>query len=240
MKILVAVPVLYHGHIFDECMASLIYQDVDILIGDNGSSDDVKRIIEKYESKENVKIIREAQNIFVNPIWNKFMNYFLEHKEYDQLIILNSDLILQKNWADICKNYWLVFPDEILIPKNVSDKNILYREENTSIMPAQEVHSGTAGVFITMNRKQCEMVYPIPEETLIWFGDQWAYEILRSFYKTVIPENLLAYHFHGGSQTVGILKGISEKIEQDKVNWTNIVQPKMIERIEKIKKQISE
>ncbi len=194
MNILISVPVLCHGHIFDECMSSLIYQNLDILIGDNGSSDDVKRIIEKYESKENVKVIRETENIYVNPIWNKFMAYFLEHKEYDYLIILNSDLILQKNWADVCKNYWSVFPDEILIPKNISDKNLLYREENTSITPAQEVHSGTAGVFITMNRKQCEMVFPIPEEILVWFADNFIYETLRSFYKTVIPDNLLSYH----------------------------------------------
>ncbi len=232
MKILISIPVLYHGHIFDECMSHLInHNDVDILIGDNGSNPDVKTIIEKYQSFSNVKIIREPVNIYVNPMWNKFMAYFLENTQYDYLIILNSDLMLQKNWSDVCKNYWSTFPDEILIPKNASDKTLLSRDEDTSVFPATEVHSGTAGVFITMNRKQCEMVYSIPNDILVWFGDNWIYEILRTFYKTVIPENLISYHFHGGSQTVQSVSGISEIIEQDKVKWADIVQPKMIEVI---------
>jgi|GEM_PF-2989226 hypothetical protein len=235
MKLLVSIPVLYHGHIFDECMSHLInHNNVDILIGDNGSNPDVKKIIEKYQSFSNVKIIRESVNIFVNPMWNKFMAYFLDNTQYDYLIILNSDLLLQKNWSEVCKKYWEVFPDDILIPKQIPDKDFLSMDYNTSIMSAQQVNSGTAGVFITMNRKQCEMVNPIPEEILVWFGDNWVYEILRNFYKTVIPENLISYHFHGGSQTVQSVSGISEIIEQDKIKWADVVQPKMVELIEKI------
>lgn len=241
MKILVAIPVLYHGHIFDECVQSVLNNtilkgvDVDLLIGDNGSPADVKAVIQKYWTNPRMKIIIEPTNIYVNPIWNKFMQFFLANDEYDYLIIMNSDLILQKNWAEVCKNYWEVFPDEILIPKVAQDRNLLLRDENTSVTPAQEVHAGTAGVFITLNRKQCQMVYPIPEEILVWFGDQWIYEILRTKYKTVIPENLIAYHFHGGSQTVGTTNGISQIIEDDKANWAHIVNPLKLKKIEQWK-----
>jgi hypothetical protein len=140
---------------------------------------------------------------------------------------MNSDLIMQRNWSEVLRNRWKVNPDEILLPVMGGP---VTEEVSTEIAPAELVTSGTPGVFITLNRKQAEMIYPIPEACRVWFGDNWIYEILRIIgFETLIPSNLLAHHYW--SQTVSKVPGISKIIEEDKIAWRDIVEPKMRQRI---------
>lgn len=219
-KILISIPCLTGAVHVQETIESVIdKENVDVLICDNGATQEVKDVINSYDSK--VKVIRNEQNIFVNPAWNQFINYFLCDKSYSHLVIMNSDLIMQKDWDKVLRNRWAINPNEILIPIMTQDKTLMLKDVDTSVMEAQRVHEGTAGVFITMNRKQAEIVYPIHPSILVWFGDNWLYHILRSLnYETLIPSNLLSYHYW--SATIQKVGGILEIIEQDKINWENI------------------
>lgn len=222
MKIIVSIPMLYGSSHCKAAIESVIGRpDVDVLIGDNGADQDVKDLIANYDC---LKIVEPA-NIYVNPIWNKFIASFLSGG-WDYLIIMNSDLTPFGKWDEICRKRWLEKPDEILIPR----LDEIPRNYLTAIAGAKVVTEGTPGVFITLNRKQAGMVYPIPEEIKCWFGDNWIYEILRTLgFQTVIPSNLFASH--AWSSTISRVPGISEIIEEDKVAWRDIVEPKMRERI---------
>src|SRR5579859_4489331 len=98
MRVLVGIPVLYNGNTCLKAFKSVI-GEADLLIIDNGSENDVKQAIrEIWHEHANVKVIQNAENLFVNPAWNQIIKYFLDSK-YDQLVIMNSDLILELGWS---------------------------------------------------------------------------------------------------------------------------------------------
>jgi len=220
---LVVIPCLYGAEHTREALESISNQkDVHVLIIDNGADNEVKAVIERFSFLTNVYVIRNKENVYVNPAWQQGINFFLGYDAYTHLIIMNSDLIMQKDWAEVLRNRWAVDPDEICIPNMIKSKHVNEEPIDTALTHSLRVHEGTAGVFITLNRKQCEMINPLPIECKVWFGDQWIYEILRGVgYKTVIPENLISYHYW--SQNVSKVKGISEIIEKDKEAWSDIV-----------------
>lgn len=200
VKILVGIPCLFGAVHTKESIESVINES-DVLLIDNGADQSVKDVISKY----NCHKIYNKENIFVNPAWNKIIDFFLNNKSYDSLIIMNSDIIMEKGWSDVLNN---VPTDVIAIP------NLGNLEENI------EVHSGTPGVFIHLNRKHAKIIYPIPEYCKVWFGDQFIYTVLRNLgYKTIIYHELKANHYHSGSQNVSRVNGISEIIEEDKKYW---------------------
>lgn len=232
MKILVAIPFLFGADHSKLCIESVVNSGVDVLLIDNGAEQSVKNVLNFYHSRPNIHIISNPENVFVNPAWNQAMEFFLAF-DYDRLVIINSDLIMHPNWHEVLKNRLVEFPNEITLP--IITDNIL-QYATCEYQSGMEVSSGTPGVFISLNRKHVEIVFPISAEIKIWFGDNWLYDSLRGLgFKTVIAPNLFAQHYHNGSQSVSKLNGISEMIEQDKINWTNIVQNKMMQLIEKNK-----
>lgn len=203
-KILVGIPVLFNG---DTCLRVFesVIGEADLLIVDNGANKDVKDAIYltriKYPS---VKAIRNDKNEYVNSGWNQILKYFLD-SDYEQLIILNSDLILLQGWSKYIIDGISAIPHE---DKRDCD---------------EEVFEGTPGVMIHLNREMAELVYPIPESIKIWFGDLWIYsKIRKAGYKTIVKAGLKALHFHGGSQTCNKLPEFQEIIEQDKIAWLEI------------------
>lgn len=229
MKILVAIPFLFGAEHSRLCIESIIDSDVDLLLIDNGAAQDVKNVLNHYHSRKNVVIKSFPENIFVNPAWNYAMEFF-RATDHDYLIIMNSDLIMQKDWFEVLKNRLIENPNEITLP--IISDGLFYVNPNYQI--GQEVTSGTPGVFILMNWKQVEMVYPIPSEIKVWFGDQFIFTVLRELgFKTVIAPNLYAQHYHNGSQNVSRVAGISELIEADKLAWANEVENIVREKIKK-------
>lgn len=221
MGILVVIPCLYGPGHTKEAIESVINKPgVDILLIDNGAEPSVKQVIDHYDLNYHyVHVIHNQENIYVNPAWHQGIEFFINSPDYDYLVIMNSDLIMHQYWAEIASNIWASDPDAILIPQMTQDKNFRFQIEKTTEL--LEVHEGTPGVFITLNRKQAEIIHPLPKECKVWFGDQWCYEILRGCgYRTVIPSNLWAYHYW--SQNVQKVAGISEIIEEDKRQWETV------------------
>lgn len=215
-RLLVGVPCLFNGETCRKAIQSVV-NEADVLIIDNGSSKDVKLVIEDFDKLPNVFVIRNKENIFVNGSWNQIMEFFLQWN-YEQLVIINSDLILSHGWSN-----HLVDGESCLVTDGSHKVETVATE-------------GVPGVFIHGNRKMFEIVYPIPNEIKLWFGDEYLFLIWRELgYKTIIKPGLIAQHWHNGSQTIAILPNKSEMIEADKVAWAEIVEPLMWERINKLK-----
>jgi hypothetical protein len=232
-KILVAIPcVTGPDHVFESLNSVVKKENVDVFIIDNGATEEVKEKIRYFSFLPNVIVHGNPENVYVNPAWNQAMKFFLDNKEYDYLILMNSDLTMHKDWVDKINYCFNEFPEYSFIPKMSKDKNDL--NKGVSLMhDFTIVHNGTPGVFITLSRKQATWCYPIPEDIKVWFGDNWIYDIIRTFSKTVIPDGLISYHHW--SQTVNAVKGVHEVIEQDKIAWEKIVLPLLHKRIESIK-----
>ena len=222
MKILVAIPFLYGATPSRECIESVInLEGVDVLPLLNGAAPDVRQVVNSYSysNKWGNTILNRDENIYVTAAWNLFIEMFLD-SDYTHLIIMNSDLIMGKGWQDVLKKRWAVNPDEVLLPV-IRDNSMELLAGTTDISNALEVHEGTPGVFITLNKKQAGMVYPIPSDIKVWFNDTWIYAILRRVgFKTLIPENLLAYHYWSTSVTHSAIHAI---IEDDKILWDKVV-----------------
>lgn len=232
LKILVAIPCLYgHDHC-KEAIESVVYKkDVGALLIDNGATSDISKLLCGYfhPGLQDVSILRNEENLYVTGAWQQAIDYFLAHQSYSHLILMNSDLIMHDQWAKVLLNRWDKDPDEIILPI-MNQRRI--EPVNIDIDQADIVTSGTPGVFITLNRKQAELINPLPKEVRVWFSDNWIFEICRAMgYNTIIPKNLFAYHYW--SQTVEKVPNITQIIEEDKLAWESIVKPKMIDFIEK-------
>ena len=203
MRILVGIPVIYCEECVQQCLDSLEGQDVSIFIIDNDATPAIKGMIQRYP-----KIVNE-KNVYVNPAWNQLMEIFLK-SNYERLIILNSDMVLEKDVIQKIQNIDIDREKTIILP-NVSDHHI---SEGV-----REIEWGFPGIMIVLTRKMAELVYPIPESLKLWFGDDWIYRrLIKHGYRLRVHYAIKARH--SGSRSITSLKEASEIIEQDKINWT--------------------
>ncbi len=237
-KILVGIPVLSgYKHTMEAINSILNQENIELLIIDNNATPDLKELFKNYEHYANFNVKVNEHNIYVNPAWNQIMYAFLNKEEYkdcDILVIMNSDLTMQNNWADVLRQCYANNANASYMPVVVNDCVKLERMKQVNIQTVQYdyIKAGAAGIFITLSREQCELVYDVPETMRVWFGDNWIYGILRGIgHKTFIPDNL--FGFHGLSQTVSKVEGIDEIIAKDKLEWYNNVEPYMNKLIEK-------
>ncbi len=204
MKILVGIPCLYNAEM---CKLSIlsVAMEADVLVIDNGADYGVKQMIKLLiECKFNIRFISNEQNIFVNPAWNQILHYFLQ-SDYDQLIIMNSDLVMKPGWSNRIQDGISCIPTD------------------GSHLVDTVVSEGTTGVFIHLNKEMARLAYPIPYGIKIWFGDNFLYgKIRKAGFQTIIRTGMLCEHIGNGSQTIGILPNKAEIIEQDKIAWAEI------------------
>ena len=202
MRILVGIPVIYCEECVKQCLESLQGQDVSIFIIDNDATPVIKEMISGY-----TQIVNE-KNVYVNPAWNQILKIFLG-SNYERLIILNSDMILEKDVIQKIQNIDIDGEKTIILP-NVSDHHI---SEGV-----REIEWGFPGIMIVLTRKMAELVYPIPESLKLWFGDDWIYRrLIKNGYRLRVQYGIKASH--SGSRSITSLKEASEIIEQDKINW---------------------
>lgn len=204
MKILCGIPCLYNGETCLKAFKSVV-NEADLLIIDNGSEIDVKQAIKQiWYEYPNVKVIQNQDNLFVNPAWNQIIEYFLD-SQYDQLVIMNSDLIMEQGWSKHLEDKVSAIPN---------DGNQKFDEI---------VFNGTPGIFVNMNKEMAKLCFPIPDSIKIWFGDLFLYsKIRKAGFRTIVKSNLIGNHFHGGSQTCQKLRSFQEIIAQDKLAWVEI------------------
>lgn len=237
MKILLCIPIIKGAEIAKEAINQVINRDnVHVILLDNGADEDVKNMLYQFREVNNVQVISYPQNVYVTQAWNNFMNIFLQ-SEYDRLIIMNSDLTMQKDWYDVVCNVWKLNPKFLIMPVVSQDKTQMFEPINTEPLYLETVEN-PAGIFITLSKEQCKAVYPIPSEIRVWFNDTYMMKLLRAHqYEIVVPYNLLAYHHT--STSVSSVSGVHAVIEEDKKAWTNIVEPYLNKQIELIKSKLN-
>ena len=183
IKILVAIPCLFDEMRTKQTIESIVYhKNVDVLLMDNGSEEDVSRMLLSFVKFPNVEIVKFEKNIFVNPVWNYALKYFNDSEIYTHLIIQNSDLVLSDDWEKIINKLISINPNYSALPVITQDKGLLHPTDNEfKELNITEISKGHPGVFILISKELSKIAYPIPSEIVIWFGDNWIYEIIRNF-----------------------------------------------------------
>lgn len=213
--ILVGVPCYKEGLMVERCLLSLQEPRVQLLIVDNGSEPDVKTAIAGKGA-----VIRNAVNRYVNPAWNQMMEWFLARPGcYDLLVIANSDLILDAGWADKLRTYRAECRQEQIIFGKVDPR-----------------HS-SRGAFFAMTQGAVLASCPIPDDLLIYGGDDFIFEVNRSvgFTEHVIDELTM---FHVVSGTISRSPELWEIGHRDNARWHQHVLPKLVpERVKDVLKR---
>ena len=207
-KILSVIPVLSGKNWLETCLASI---KSDILIIDNNADDDIKEII-----KDRDKIVNK-KNEYVNFAWNQGIEYFLDG-DWEYLAIINSDLLLVNNWEDFIE---VNFEDKVLmIPRQVKVENFKNSINDNSYI--ENKGDCFQGVFILLDKKMADFIYPIPKGLKLWFGDAWIWHKLKSIgYEQRIYNDFICVH--GNSISVSTLKNEAITIiAEDRKEWNKI------------------
>jgi GT2 family glycosyltransferase len=209
--ILVGVPCYKDGAMVDRCLRSLRDPAAQLLIVDNGSGPDVKAAI----AGQGI-VIRNEQNRYVNPAWNQVMEFFLARLDrYDLLVLANSDLVLDADWATKLRRHRAADPrDQLMFGKAADDSSM--------------------GAFFAMTAAVVRAVWPIPDDLLIYGGDDFIFEVNRrvGFAETVIESLTM---FHEVSGTISKSPELWEIGRRDNQRWHHHVLPNLVPiRVENI------
>jgi len=233
MKLLLCIPIVNNPHVTRQCIESVVHHPVDVMLFANGYNQEIQILFDNYRDLPNVKIVDRPENIYVNPAWNFFLEEFINNEQYTHLGILNSDIILHRDFVGALQKFWMVYPNYVPIPTEVNKEEIFHDIDYLLSDMHRWIPEGFPGIAIFLNRQHAHCVYPIPKNIKVWFGDNWIYSICRELgFPTVMYDKLKS--FHEGSSTIYSIKGIDWVIEQDKEEWPT-VRDMMQAKIEKLK-----
>lgn len=204
--ILVGVPCYKDGPMVDRCLRSLAEPRVQLLIVDNGSTSDVKQVL-----VDKGIVIRNEVNRYVNPAWNQMMKWFLRSDRYDFLVLANSDLVMTAGWAAKLRAHRAANRQEQIIFGKVSSGQ------------------SSMGAFFAMTRRSVLACYPIPDDILIYGGDDFIFEVNR---RVGFAETLAAgvTMFHVVSGTISKSPELGEIGRRDTAQWHHHVLPNLVPR----------
>ena len=104
-KVSAIIPTLWKAKEFTDHLVDVLIEDEsvgEILIIDNAPAD-------FFYDNEKVVILRQEENIYVNPSWN----LGIEESDYDKFIILNDDIIIPYNFVSQLEG--MLTPDKGII-----------------------------------------------------------------------------------------------------------------------------
>jgi hypothetical protein len=206
-RILSVVPVLANEFWTKYCLNHI--KNSDVLVIDNNAEKEVKKVI-----REHNKIVNTT-NMYVNYAWNQGMEYFLQNEEYDFIAIINSDLRLVDNWESFCLHF---FDDCFMFPYITKSKQMPEKIDLNN--KHRKIKGGFPGIFIFMSREMVKMVYPIPNQLKLWYGDNWIFN--KCGYEQRVYYNLKAEH--GESRSASTLPNLVELVEKDRQEWAKILE----------------
>ena len=137
-KISVIIPTYNRGNIIENAITSVLnqtYKNLEVLIIDDGSTDNTKEVIDKFEDKR-VKYIKikenlggsNARNIGIRKASGKYISFQDSDDIFypDKLKLQFNNMINQKSHLDFCK-IKVIFSNsfQYIVPDEYQEKNII-------------------------------------------------------------------------------------------------------------------
>jgi len=169
----------------------------EIIIIDN-TDDGYELNYEHYK----IKHIKEYQNIFVNPAWNK--GYKLA--KYDKLLFLNDDIYFDFKIIDLVYDHITEDKGIIGLGRTCYD----YFGGEFKIQPINELKTGFGCLFFIHKKSYKE----IPDDLKIWYGDDWL------LYKSgKQPYEIMNWKVWGDFSQTTVKINVNHIIQNDEHNW---------------------
>ena len=167
-KVSAIIPTLWKAKEFLDHLVDVLIEDEsvgEIIIIDNAHAD-------FFYDNEKVFILRQEENLYVNPSWN----LGIEESQYDKFIILNDDIIIPYNF--IFQLQYLLTEDKgivgtdgksIIKEDSFKDESVTFLDRKIALKPLNDRTWGF-GIVIAGHKKS---YYKIPENIRIWYGDDY-------------------------------------------------------------------
>lgn len=142
---------------------------------DNGSTDSTQSVCREYlEKLPCMEYVRHERNVGVNPAWN----YVFEKSDADHFAVLNNDLILNHRFFEKMLSTVERHPDvAIMQPFDVSSPSEVHKP--TVEFQVSAVTQKMVGYAFTVSRKLVDISGLVPEQLVIYCGDQWLFDIAQ-------------------------------------------------------------
>ena len=178
-KVSAIIHTLWKAKEFTDHLVDVLIEDEsdgEIIIIDNAPAD-------FFYDNEKVVMLRQEENIYVNPSWN----LGIEESDYDKFIILNDDIIIPYNLVFELES--MLTPDKgiigidergvIKVP-HFDSKNITFLDRKIDLKPIKKRGWGF-GITLAGHRKS---YYKIPESIRIWYGDDYLVQMNNEHHRT--------------------------------------------------------
>ena len=167
-KVSAIIPTLWRAKEFTDHLVNVFVEDEsvgEIIIIDNAPAD-------FFYDNEKVVMLRQEENIYVNPSWN----LGIEESDYDKFIIFNDDIIIPYNFVSqlekwLTKDKGIIGIDKPSVIKvaDCSNENITFLDREIALKSIVMRDWGF-GIVMAGHRKS---YYKIPENIRIWYGDDY-------------------------------------------------------------------
>ncbi|MDO4918811.1 glycosyltransferase family 2 protein [Kocuria sp.] len=117
--------------------------------------------------RENVRVLQQEQNIFVNPAWNLGVREAVA----DHIALINDDVLFDPVVLDIAAEFVLKPRRGIL----GLEGTFINRQQATPAklrIAGRDHISSSFGMFMCLRK---ENYVPVPEDLLVWCGDDWLF-----------------------------------------------------------------
>ena len=167
-KVSAIIPTLWKAKEFTDHLVNVLIEDEsvgEIIIIDNAPADF------SYDN-EKVFILRQEENIYVNPSWN----LGIEEADYDKFIILNDDIIIPYNFVSqlekwLTKDRGIIGIDapSVIKVEDCSSETMTFLDREIAL---KSIVMRDWGFGIVMAGHK-ESYHKIPENIRIWYGDDY-------------------------------------------------------------------
>lgn len=199
------MPTMFKGKQVMSVINGLLEQEMigELIIIDNSEGVDIP-----YKILENPKItyLKELQNIYVNPSWNKGVGV----AKYEKLLIVNDDVETDWSFVNTLDEY--ITSDRGMIGAGVSCWQYNNNTEDGGVVPIGNRPNCYGCVFAIHK----ESYVPIPNDLLIHYGDDWL------FTKSGKQNwEIINWKMSGESEQTSGLAEFNPIKQMDKHLWTN-------------------
>ena len=167
-KVSAIIPTLWRAKEFTDHLVNVLVEDKsvgEIIIIDNAPAD-------FFYDNEKVVMLRQEENIYVNPSWN----LGVEESDYDKFIILNDDIIIPYNFVSQLEK-WLtedrgiigIYKPSVIKVVDCSNENITFLDREIALKSIVMRDWGF-GIVMAGHKKS---YHKIPENIRIWYGDDY-------------------------------------------------------------------
>ena len=204
-----------------ESIAAQTYENWQLVVGDDGSTDDTISIIEEFSEKhpDQVTIIKtdppqgSAKDNFISLLRNSYGPYFM-FCDQDDVWKKNKIREIERVFED--PKVMAVVHDAQIVDEKLSSLDqttFEWRNSGTGFWKNMKKNS-YIGCCMAVRRSAMKRILPIPDD--IWIHDQWIGLLSEQLGKVVfLEEPLIYYRRHGGNVTELTHGSITSMIKKD-------------------------